>query len=32
LDPDLQQQVGARQRPPHLLLFDKAFADHLIDG
>jgi hypothetical protein len=31
-NPDLQQEVSANKRPLHLLLFDEAFADHLIDG
>ena len=28
----LQQQVGALGRPLHLLFFDHALADHLVDG
>jgi hypothetical protein len=29
---DLEQGVGAVWCPPHLLLFDHAFADYLVDG
>jgi hypothetical protein len=28
----LQQQVGARWCPAHLLFFHKPFTDHLVDG
>jgi hypothetical protein len=29
---DLEQQVGPAGAPAHLLLFDHAFADDLVDG
>jgi len=27
---DLQQEVGATQRPPHLLLLGETFTHHLV--